>query len=80
MLTSIPTRAGVDIDAIVSIAHGKVSVYEDVHSVPKPPVGHKLNKPSVVRLERVFPPLGVHHNAFTAELSSARLRTPLQMA
>ena len=58
----------VDLDSIVSIDHGSVSIYEDSAQVPKPPVGTKLNKPAVVRFERIFSPSGVSKNAFAEEL------------
>ncbi len=43
---------GLDLDIVVRIDNKEVFVYEGVED---PPLGHGLNKPAVITLERVFP-------------------------
>ena len=58
----------VDIDAVVSIEHGDISVYSDTSSAAKPPVGTKLNKPALLVLERITPPKRLSAEKFTRAL------------
>ena len=60
-----------ELDSVVSIKHGEVSVYQENLHTPKPPVGSKLNKPSVVVLENIFSPAGVEVGKFGLQLSRA---------
>jgi nuclear pore complex protein Nup98-Nup96 len=58
----------VNLDEVVSIEHGDVSIYS---SETKPPVGTKLNKHAVIVLTRVEVPRAMTKEAFTAALSKS---------
>ena len=51
----------VDLDSVVFIERGDVSVYSDESDVPKPPVGTKLNSPAVIALQEVRNPVVTYH-------------------
>ena len=59
---------GLDLDAVVTIEHGDVTMYS---SDEKPSIGTKLNKPAVVVLERVNVPTSMSALAFTAALEKS---------
>lgn len=56
---------GLNLDDIVSINRGDVSLYPNGD---KPDIGSGLNKPAAVVLEQVFPPKGVRADRFEKEL------------
>jgi len=58
---------GLDLDDIVSIEHGDVSVYRG--QIERPEVGEKLNKPAVLVLEQILPPDGISAEDFAEELN-----------
>jgi len=59
---------GVDLDQVVTIDHGDVTIYGDV---TKPTIGTKLNKPAVIVLERVFVPKTMSTDEFIAALGKS---------
>ena len=70
---------GVNIGNVVSIEHGEVSVYADSCHVPKPPVGTKLNRPAVVKLDRIFKPSQTSEQTFHHALHASLRRAGASM-
>jgi hypothetical protein len=50
---SLFSLRGLDLDKIIEFSPGEIVVYPDEHN--KPPVGHGINKPARVTLEKLFP-------------------------
>uniref|UniRef100_A0A7S3XQH8 Peptidase S59 domain-containing protein n=1 Tax=Heterosigma akashiwo TaxID=2829 RepID=A0A7S3XQH8_HETAK len=59
---------GLDLDALVAIEDRAVAVYEGVAEEEKPPRGRGLNRPALVTLEGVTPPVGVDGAKFAAKV------------
>ena len=62
---------GVDLDSIVNIEHGDVTMYSNAEHGSKPSVGTKLNKPALIVLERVHVPKSMSTEEFTAALGKS---------
>jgi len=68
--------SGLNLDNIVSIEHGDISVYTDKPQVDttlemKPTTGVGLNKPAVLVLEHIVPASGVPTKMFVEELAKS---------